>query len=437
METSKKILIAGAGLVGSLLAIALKNRGHKVMIFERRSDMRLDTTLAGKSINLILTRKGIIPLEKLGLLEKVLTITTPVFGRMMHDLAGNLTYQPYGRDESEKNYSVPRGELNKLLMTLAEAAGVEIYFNKALKKLELENQMATFEDGSTERFDFFFGADGAGSMTRQEILRLSPSAQAELIPLGVHYKELTMPKNQDGSYKIDEKALHIWPRGEHMLMALPNNDGSFTMTVYLPEQWFERFESATDVKAYFQEYYSDAISLMPDFADEFLENPQGFLGSLEMNEWTYADKVCLIGDAAHAIVPFYGQGMNCGFSDVNFLLEQLEVNANDWSATFKNYQNHQKPNGDAIRDLSIENFKVMSSKVADEKYLFRKKVENIIEKEMPELYRSLYARVVYSDLPYHVAKSKAQEQSVLIDQLCEGLKQPEDVDLNRARKLLG
>jgi kynurenine 3-monooxygenase len=436
METPKDIIISGAGLAGSLLAISLKNRGHRVRVFEMRKDMREASLLAGKSINLILTRKGIEPLKKMGLLDTVLEITTPVYGRMMHSNTGELTYQPYGKDESEKNYSVPRGELNKLLMTEAEKVGAEFIFENGLKSIDIDSNTAHFTKGNTESFDHFFGADGSGSISRKELLKIDPSSKSELWPLGSHYKELSMPSTPDGNYRIDQKALHIWPRGEHMLMALPNHNGSFTMTIYMPEDWFTRFDTIEKVQHYFEEYYPDVIEHMPEFATEFLENNQGFLGSLEMNQWVFQDKLCLIGDAAHAIVPFFGQGMNCAFSDVDYLLNQLDENDDDWTKTFAAYQSHQKPNGDAIRDMSIENFKVMCESVADEQYLFKKKVEHIIENAMPHIYRSRYAKVVYTTLPYHIAKQRDEVESKIIDQLCNGLSKPEDVDLEQARNML-
>jgi len=435
METSKKILVSGAGLVGSLLAITLKKLGHQVELFEARSDMRKDSSLAGKSINLILTRKGIEPLKKVDLLDTVLTITTPVYGRMMHSISGELTYQPYGKDDNEKNYSVSRGELNKLLMTEAEKAGVIIHFENGLKSIDFEKKVASFEN-DTQEFDHFFGTDGAGSIARGELLKVNPNAKSDMWPLGSHYKELSMPANSDGTYRIDEKSLHIWPRGKHMLMALPNSDGSFTMTLYMPEQWYSDFSSIEKVSSYFKEFYPDVIEHMPNFETEFFENPQGFLGSLDLNTWVHEDKLCLMGDAAHAIVPFFGQGMNCGFSDVDYFLTILEENTDDWEKVFSDYELHQKPNGDAIRDMSIENFKVMCESVADETYLFKKKVEHIIENAMPELFRSRYAKVVYTTTPYHIAKSQAEEQSQIIDQLCTDLNKPEDVDLDLARRLL-
>jgi kynurenine 3-monooxygenase len=437
MESPRKVLISGAGLVGSLMAIAMKKRGHHVELYELRTDMRRETSLAGKSINLIITAKGINPVINLGLWESVKTIITPVTGRMMHSKSVELTYQPYGKDETECNYSVSRAELNKMLMTEAEEIGVIIHFEAGLKSLDTVNKTAYFNNGAKKSYDLFFGADGAGSLTRKAMINsLEDQADYKTEPLGSHYKELLMPADEKGNYQMDKKALHIWPRGNHMLMALPNQDGSFTMTLYMPEQWYKDFNTEEKVKYYFEENYPDAIKLMPNYLEEYADNPQGFLGCVRMSPWIYQDQIILLGDAAHAIVPFFGQGMNCGFSDVQFLIDQLDKNNDNLSKAFQAYDAHQKPNGDAIADLSIENFIEMCEKVGDENFLFRKKVEHIVEKAYPNLYRSRYGMVTYTLIPYHKAKEAGEIQAKIITELCQGLKNAEDVNLQQARILI-
>jgi kynurenine 3-monooxygenase len=437
MEKSRKIIISGAGLVGSLLAIAMKKRGHDVELFELRSDMRKEHGLAGKSINLIITAKGINPIINLSLWETVQTILTPVTGRMMHSIDAELTYQPYGKDETECNYSVSRAALNKLLMTEAEKVGVSIHFENGLKSLDMENKKAYFLNEQVKEYDLFFGTDGAGSPTRESILStLKDKSSFKIEPLGSHYKELSMPADTSGNHKMDKKALHIWPRGNHMLMALPNQDGSFTMTLYMPEAWYDDFDGPEKVTSYFKKYYPDSTLLMPNYLEEYATNPQGFLGSVRMSPWVYDDQVVLLGDAAHAIVPFFGQGMNCGFSDIQFLLEQLDSHEDDFHTAFKNYNHHQKLNGDAIADLSVENFTEMCEKVGDKDFLFRKKVEHIVEKAYPNLYRSRYGMVTYTLIPYHMAKEAGVIQSEIIEELCLDLKIAEDVNLQLAKKLI-
>jgi kynurenine 3-monooxygenase len=436
MEKPKKIIIAGAGLVGSLLAIALKKRGHDVWLFEKRPDMRKENLSAGKSINLIITAKGVHPLKNLGLWETVKKITSPVTGRTMHSMTGELAYQPYGKDKTECNHSVSRGELNRLLMTEAEKAGVEITFHSPLKSLDLVSKLAHFENGEALHYDLLFGADGSGSATRQALINaLGTRAHYQVEPLGTDYKEMTMPA-KNGKYVMDENSLHIWPRGNHMLMGLPNKDGSFTMTLYMPQSWFEEYKSRAAFEAYFKKYYPDAVSLMPDFLNDYESNPQGFLGIVRMDPWIFEDQVALLGDAAHAMVPFFGQGMNSGFSDVQYLLDQMDNFPDDYSLILKNYESHQKPNGDAIADMSRENFSEMCDKVGDEKFLLRKKVEHKLETTFPDQFRSRYGLVTYTLIPYHHVKEVGAIQDKVLDELCRGISTSDDVNLDLAKKLI-
>ncbi|MFP5386362.1 MAG: FAD-dependent oxidoreductase [Bacteriovoracia bacterium] len=436
MDRPKKIIVVGAGLVGSLLAIALKKRGHEVYLFEKRSDIRKGNLSAGKSINLIITAKGIRPLQQLGLWEKVKKITSPVMGRTMHSIEGELAYQPYGKDQSECNHSVSRGELNRLLMDEAEDCGVKISFNSALKSLDVNKKSARFENGESLDYDLLFGADGTGSATRKILIDvLGAKAEYKVEPLGTDYKEMTMP-GIEGKYAMDEHSLHIWPRGNHMLMGLPNRDGSFTMTLYMPQEWFEKFKGPEVFEDYFKKFYPDAVSLMPHFVQEYESNPQGFLGIVRMKPWIYQDQIALVGDAAHAMVPFFGQGMNSGFSDVQFLMDQMDAHPNDYQTILKNYDDFQKPSGDAIADMSRENFSEMCDKVGDSKFLLRKKVENKLEKTFPKEFRSRYGLVTYTLIPYHLVKEVGSIQDDVLDILCENLKDAEDLNLDKAHKLI-
>lgn len=429
-----RMVIAGAGLVGCALAIALKQKGFEVELYEKRSDPRLDDSQGGRSINLIVTAKAINLFKNLNIWEHVKEITVPVFGRMMHSKSGDLTYQPYGKDDSEFNYSISRGMFNSLLLDQAERFGVPIYFEHSLERVDFNKKIISF-DKLDVPYDILYGCDGAGSRVRQEMLDyLGGEAKYQVDPLGVDYKEFLMPAKEDGAYAIDERALHIWPRGNHFLMALPNLAGSFTMTLYMPTEWFSEFNSIEKIKNYFDENYADSLPLMPNFETEFQANPQGFLGTVRMDPWTVDDSVLLLGDAAHAIVPFFGQGMNCGMSDVQFILEQLGLE--DWNEICKRYQDHQKLNGDAIADLSLENFIEMSDKVGDERFLFKKKVEKILENHFPEKYRSRYAMTVYTLIPYHFAKAAGEIQKELLEELTRGLERAEDVDLEQAERLI-
>lgn len=436
MDKPQKIIVAGAGLVGSLLAIALKKRGHEVFIFEKRSDMRVGKLSAGRSINLIITAKGIRPLKQLGLWDTVKKITSPVTGRTMHSMEGALAYQPYGKDPTECNHSVSRGELNCLLMDEAEKCGVKIAFQSPLKTLDLDKKVAIFENGETLSYDLLFGTDGTGSAVREKMIEaLGTKAEYKVEPLGTDYKEMTMPA-VNGKYVMDEHSLHIWPRGNHMLMGLPNKDGSFTMTLYMPHEWFEKYKTAEAFGEYFKKFYPDAVSLMPDFAHEYVANPQGFLGIVRMKPWIYKDQIALLGDAAHAMVPFFGQGMNSGFSDVQFLMDQMDAHPNDYQMILQKYEESQKPSGDAIADMSRENFSEMCDKVGDAKFLLRKKVENKLEKTFPEEFRSRYGLVTYTLIPYNLVKEVGVLQDQVLDLLCENLSDPDALNLDMAHKLI-
>lgn len=434
----EKIVIAGAGLVGSFWALALKKKGYEVELYEKRPDMRKDSVDGGRSINLVATSRGLNAFEAAGILNEVKKIVVPVTGRMMHSLDGELTYQPYGRDESECNYSVSRALLNVTLLNEAEKAGVKIFFEKEMEKLDPERGIAIFS-GEEVSFDRLFGADGAGSPTRKELLRLMPEATETVDFISSDYKELLMPAGDNNSYPIEKKALHIWPRGDHMLMALPNLDGSFTMTAYLPqkgERSFESLKTKEDVEEFFEKYYKSSVPHMPNFADEFFENPQGKLGTVRMSNWVYKDKVALVGDAAHAVVPFFGQGMNCGLEDCFYLLTYMNQFPNNWEKIFEEYDKNQRPNGNAIADMALENFVEMRDKVGDERFLLKKAVEHKIENEFPEKYRARYGMVTYTLIPYRYAKEAGLIQNEILNELTEGISSPDQVDLKKAEKLI-
>ncbi len=437
MDAPKKIVVAGAGLVGSLLAIALKKRGHEVIVIEKRADLRLEIMSAGKSINLILTAKGIRTLVTLNLWEKVQTILSPVIGRMMHSKTGEQAFQPYGKNETECNYSVGRGDLNKLLLTQAELSGAKIYFESSVSKIDFQNKKVTLDNHEVLNYDLIFGTDGSGSMVRKELIsQVGTSATYKVEALGTDYKELLMPAKENGDYPMDFKSLHIWPRGNHMLMALPNLDGSFTMTLYMPVEWYKDFEDKTKFKKYFEENYADVIPLMPDYMNDYYSRPHGFLGIVRMKPWIYQDQLALLGDSAHAIVPFFGQGMNSGFLDVYTLLTLMDQYPNNYSKIFSEYELEQKKNGDAIADLSLDNFVEMCERVGDENFLFRKKVEMKIEQSFPEKYRSRYGMVTYTLIPYYLALEAGFIQEEILSEITKDKKALDEINLAQAEKLI-
>jgi kynurenine 3-monooxygenase len=399
--------------------------------------MRKASADAGRSINLVVTSRGINALKQANLWEKVKDIVVPVHGRMMHDKKGELTYQPYGRDPSECNYSISRGELNMLLMSEAENLGIKIHFEHEVDSVDFEAKTISFKNGKSYSYDLLFGADGGGSAVRRQLVDFLGEADSTqtVRPLGADYKEFLMPATNTGDYAIEKNALHIWPRGAEMLMALPNLDGSFTMTLYMPTESFDKIKGHEDLREYFENNYPDGVPLMPDYSKEYFENPQGKLATLNCSPWHYKDSVCLIGDAAHAIVPFFGQGMNAGFEDCATLLTLIKGSDN-WSHIFKEYDRIQKPAGDAIAEMAIQNFTEMSSKVGDEKFLLKKKIEHKIETTYPELYRSRYGMVTYTLIPYNLCLEAGLIQQEILNELTQNLTCSEDLDLGHAHALL-
>lgn len=445
VDQKLKMLVNGAGLVGSLLAFALKKQGHEVTLVEKRSDMRKTQNDVGRSINLIITSRGLNAVKEVGLLKDVLALTAPVTGRMMHSREGELTYQPYGKDPSECNFSISRAELNKLLMTKAEELGVQIIFDNEFSKVDFDKNEAYYLGASkierTISFDHIFGTDGAASPTRKELLRhVGELGQESMNLINSDYKEMMMPAKSDGSYQIDKNALHIWPRGKHMLMALPNQDGSFTMTLYLPRKGagktFETIKNEATVTKLFEEDFKDAFELMPNFKKDFINNPQGVLGTVRARPWYFEDKMVLLGDAAHAVVPFYGQGMNCGFEDIHYLFTLINKYGVQWEKIFQEYGDNQKINGDAIADLAEENFYVMSEKVADQSFLFMKEVENELQKKFPSKFRSQYGMVVYTLVPYAYAQLAGKLQQEILEELSFGINSLNSIDWKKAELLI-
>lgn len=443
--TSDKLtVVVGAGLVGCLLAVLLKRRGYNVALYEQRPDMRRVDLPAGRSINLVLTHRGLRGLDLLGLRERVLELTVPVLGRMMHDKDGQLAYQPYGKDDSECNYSISRAALNIFLLNLAQHEQIPIIFDHALKDADFDAGRLTFEHEGRQveiSADVVFGADGGGSKVRRLLVERHEgfSQDAKLISHG--YKEMTFAAGPEGSYAMAGHALHIWPRGHHMLMGLANLDGSFTGTLYLPfegEDSLDELSTPQAVRAFFEAHYADAIPLLETAPEiDFFDGPTGSLGTVRTAPWHYKDKVLLIGDAAHAVVPFFGQGLNCGFEDCVVLDELLKAPDSVSLATiFERFYTQRKPNAEAIADMALENFEEMSSKVADERFLLRKKVERRIEQELGHIYRSRYATVMYSANPYKVAQDAGRIQDEILAELVQGIHDASQVDMARAQALI-
>ncbi len=414
----KKVTIVGAGLVGSLWAIILAKRGYLVDVYERRGDMRKSDFVGGRSINLAMSDRGWKAMEKAGIKEKIRSVAIPMPGRMMHSIDGGLTFQPYGK-EDEAIYSVSRGGLNIELMKIADSfENVRFHFNQKCTGVNLKKSSISFQDEKGEKItfepDLVFGADGAFSAVRSSFQKQGRFNYSQQY-LEHGYKELRIPPASDGSHLIEKNALHIWPRGQFMMIALPNFDGSFTCTLFLPfegKESFKKLKTADQIKTFFKKYFPDTLSLIPDLINDFNENPTGTLVTISCFPWQYNHRTLLIGDASHAIIPFYGQGMNSGFEDCTILDELMEKHNEDWPLIMDEFNSTRFTDTNAIAELAYQNFIEMRDLVADDRFLLRKKIEKYLNKKYLSEFFPLYSMVTFSHIPYSQAlkESKAQDQ---------------------------
>jgi kynurenine 3-monooxygenase len=418
------LVVVGAGPVGSLLALTLARRGFSVDVYERRPDMRRVEIGAGRSINLAVSTRGLHALHEVGLDEDVLREAVPMLGRMIHALDGKQALLPYGRSASEYINSMSRGGLNKLLMTRAEETGrVRIHFEMRLTGVQ--DGIAHFEDGTRIAAPVIIGADGSASALRKSV---ATSLSEEYLTSG--YKELTMPALPGGGFAMHREALHIWPRGNFMLIALPNLDGSFTCTLFLPFEGspsFAELQDEADSQAFFERYFPDAVPLIPGLSAQFIAAPLGRMVTIKAWPWA-AGGALLLGDAAHAIVPFFGQGMNAGFEDVTLLASNL---TGDLPGDFKRFAESRKPDADAIAELALENFIEMRDKVADPDFLHLREIEHELQERMQGRYLTRYQLVTFTRVPYRIALQAGRVQQEILEGLLHG-----DYDLPRAEKLV-
>jgi kynurenine 3-monooxygenase len=428
----KEITIIGAGLVGSLLSIYLSKRGYKVTIYERRSDMRKSEMIAGRSINLALSDRGIRALEEVGIMDEIRKIAIPMHGRQMHYADGSTPYQAYGKEGQFIN-SVSRGELNRKLMDLAEVNGVQIFFNEKCESINWQTREITFKTAAKREtnnekqetrnvsFDLLFASDGAYSAARLTHQLQHDRFQYQQYYIDFGYKELHIPAGENGQFLMDKNALHIWPRGNYMMIALPNMDGSFTGTLFFPfegEPSFKTLDTKEKVRAFFETTFADAAKRMPALADDFFNNPTASLVTVKCFPWIREDHFALIGDAAHAIVPFFGQGMNCGFEDCAVLNSLVEKHNHDWEHILNEYQQLRKPDGDAIADLALNNFVEMRDKVADPVFLLQKKIEANFSSKHPDTWTPAYSLVTFSpELRYSEALERGNFQQKIMDEV--------------------
>ncbi len=418
----KTATIVGAGLVGSLWSVYLSKAGYKVTIVEMRGDLRKADISAGKSINLALSERGWKALRTVGIEKEIESIALPMYGRTMHDTTGNLTYQPYGQKD-QAIYSVSRAGINCKMMDIAEQYGnAQILYHQKCIDADLDNGIVHLQNIKTGEMtsiqsDVVFAADGAFSAVRHNAFQKLNRFQYSQNYIEDGYREILLPANEDGSYKLDINTLHIWPRGLFMLIALPNDDGSFTCTLFMPHEQhefaFDKLNSKEQVDRFFKSTFPDFYSLMPTISDVWDDHPLSSLAIIRCYPWTYG-KAALMGDAAHATVPFYGQGMNCGFEDCTAMWDLMQKHNENWPIVFKAYEELRKPEGDAVQDLSIDNYYVMRDYVADPKFLLQKKFERRIEQLYPQSYIPLYSQVSFTNLPYSLALKKGKEQDARI-----------------------
>tara|TARA_R110002072_G_scaffold124085_1_gene259501 strand:- start:20533 stop:21948 length:1416 start_codon:yes stop_codon:yes gene_type:complete len=443
----ENVLIIGAGLCGTLLAIRLAQRGYYVALVEKRPDLREIEQDAGRSINLALSDRGLKGLRLVGLEAKAKEQCIPMHGRMIHDKQGNTFLSKYSGREDEYINSISRPGLNILLLNEAEKfENISLVFNHGCKTVDLENSKAVFKNYEnneevTLSGDVIFGTDGAGSAVRKSMFNHKKflfSFSQEWLTHG--YKEITIPKAEDGGYRTYINALHIWPRGEDMLIALPNLDGSFTVTLFLPysnsDYCFDNLTTPEKVMEYFTSEFPDAVTLMPNLVEEFFENPTGPLGTIKCSPWNSYGKTLLLGDAAHAIVPFYGQGMNASLEDVVVLDEIIETysksasEGSNWKAVFEAYETTRKRDTDAIADLALDNFHEMKEHTASALFQQKRKLETAFEAEFPDEYQSKYSMVTFNaDIPYFAAMNKGRAQDKAILNLLDDGKLPDSLSL--------
>lgn len=446
LNNHRPCTVVGSGLAGTLMALFLAQQGYDAELYEKRADSRVVPQPAGRSINLALSVRGLHALEQVGIKDAVLAQALPMRGRMMHDAAGRLTFQPYGLHAHEYINSISRAFLNEVLMDAAEAAGVKIRFGQTCTGMDFDSRKAFFRDSASGQ-DYalertpILGADGAGSALRRSLIqRVRVNYAQEYLDYG--YKELTIPPGADGEFRLDPGALHIWPRGRFMLIALPNPDRTFTCTLFLAFEGddtapgFAQLTQAAAVEKFFTTYFGDIVPLIPDLTDAFFGHPTGVLSTIRTSPWSVGDQLLLLGDAAHAIVPFFGQGMNAAFEDCSLLARDLSHFDGDWAGLFARFGAARKPDTDAIADMALENFIEMRDKVADPRFLLHKQVSLRLEERYPDVFIPKYSLVSFHRVPYSVAKYHGELQQNLLSQLCAQIDSADQLDWQRADELV-
>ncbi|KAA2286100.1 FAD-dependent oxidoreductase [Arenimonas fontis] len=436
MKPKNPLLIVGAGLAGALLATLLARRGWAVDVYEKRPDPRRRGYEGGRSINLALAERGLHALRQAGLAETVLAQAIMMRGRMVHPLGGETMLQRYGRDDSEVIWSVHRGRLNLAMLDAAEAAGACLHFNRRLLDVDFDAGLARFVDDHDRcahevGFEALLGCDGAGSGLRAAMAkRLDLGERFE--PLGHGYKELEIPPGEDGGFRIEPNALHIWPRGGYMCIALPNTERTFTVTLFLPNEGehpsFATLPDLAAARAFFERDFADALPLIPEFDRDWTGNPIGVLGTLYLDRWHLGGQAVLLGDAAHAMVPFHGQGMNCAFEDCVALDRHLGE-APDFASAFAAFEAERRPNAEAIQHMALENYIEMRDRVDDPDFLLQRELERTLAERHPGVFVPRYSMVSFTRVPYATALERGRVQREILVESTRGLDRLEQVNL--------
>ena len=437
------VTILGAGLAGSLLSVMLSRQGFPVVIFEARKDPRDSNLSPGRSINLAMSSRGINALKYAGVFDQIEPLLMPMAGRMLHFQDGKDEFQPYGQKKHEVIYSVSRFELNRRLIDTAEKKyNVKINFEHSVFSYDKNDSKLIINSPNKQHSITAKGmiaADGAGSLIRRSYKKSEPINPIESI-LPHRYKELNIPANKDGSFKIEKNALHVWPRGQFMLIALPNPDGNFTLTLFMPAKGKNSFAELSTIKKvsqFFKKYFSSAVPLLPDLNYEFKTNPTGILGTVRCQHWHDKDKILLIGDAAHALVPFHAQGMNFAFDDCMVLDKTIINGSSNWEEIFKNFEAQQLVNANSIQDMALENYIEMRDGVLDPKFAIQKELSFELERRLPKRFIPRYSMVMFhNEIPYKVAQERGKIQQQLLQQLTKNINTLSEIDLDHAKKIV-
>jgi len=450
------VILVGGGPAGAMLALYLARQDCQVTVYESRPDLRRVDISGGRSINLALATRGIVSLQQLGLLERVHAITVPMAGRMVH--GGGTTgrgryredFQAYSNQPDEVIYSVSRPALNGILLDAAEATGrVRMHFGHRCTAVDLEHRMATFTlgpgsgraEGATVEVAFgtLFGCDGSASEVRDAVVAAA-GGTVVTEPLGHGYKELTLAAGPGGAFRLEPNALHIWPRGEHMLIALPNPSGDFTVTLFLPVEGgpdsFEHLVDEAAVAGFFDRQFPEAVELIPDLVDQFLAHPTGRLATIHTTGWSAGDAAVLVGDAAHAIVPFHGQGMNLAFESCRILDRLLRERPDDLAAAFGAFEASRRPNAEAIAQEALDNYVEMRAGVVDPRYLLQRELALELERRHPDRMADRYRMIMFTTMPYAAARERSERQQEVLDALTVGISRLDQVDFTRAAELV-